>query len=242
MKRLITLACVFGLELICFRTFKPVVPAGKESERLEAPQNASQLRIQQTPQRRLIPDHETIDSDPLELPEDNDALRDWAREHPEQALAWLPGADVNERRDIVVEIVCARIAESDPAGAVLLAERYTTASGNLLENLIHQWADQNVAKAKFYALSKSCGPDRDRLLSRVALVEAKINPAEAANLVVNSISPGEIQAEAAISVLHQWALADPDAAAAWATLFPDEGLRDRAINEVAAAKMLVELP
>ena len=66
----------------------------------------------------------------------------------------------------------------------------------------------------------------------MAFTRSKENPVDAATLVVEWISPGEVQNEAAISVLHQWVLREPDAALAWAQLFPDENLRDRALKEV----------
>src|SRR6185503_15598474 len=103
---------------------------------------------------------------------------------------------------------------------------------NLLENMVQQWADQNESAARAYAINKPPGEERDRLLSRVALTRSKESPVDAAKLVVEWISPGEVQNEAAISVLHQWALLDPDAALAWAQLFPEESLRNRALKEV----------
>lgn len=81
-------------------------------------------------------------------------------------------------------------------------------------------------------MNKPPGEERDRLLSRVALTRSKENPADAARLVAEWISPGEVQNEAAISVLHQWALQEPDAALAWAQLFSEENLRSRALKEV----------
>ena len=76
------------------------------------------------------------------------------------------------------------------------------------------------------------GEQRDRLLQRIAFVEAKTDPAEAGRLVSEQMSPGQIQNEAAISVLYQWARQDAAAAQAWAESFPPGDLRDRAINEV----------
>ena len=144
----------------------------------------------------------------------------------------MRSAAAGEARDTVVEIVCARVAESNPAEALLLAERYAGGCSNLLENLVHQWADQNEPAARAYAMNKPPGDERDRLFSRVAFTRSKENPADAAKLVAEWILPGEVQNEAAISVLHQWALLDPDAALAWAQLFPEESLRNRALKEV----------
>jgi hypothetical protein len=41
------------------------------------------------------------------------------------------------------------------------------------------------------------------------------------------MAPGERQTEAAISVLHQWALRDLNAATAWTFTFPEGALRQR---------------
>jgi hypothetical protein len=170
---------------------------------------------------------------PRELPDDPDALREWARHNPVEAMTWLGTAAAGETRDVVVEIVCARVAETNPAEAVSLAERYSGGCSNLLENLIHQWAEQNEPAAAAYAMSQAAGNERDRLLSRIALARSRENPAEAAKLVAEWIAPGEVQSQAAISVLHQWTTRDPHAALAWAQLFPDEVLRERALKEIA---------
>jgi hypothetical protein len=63
-------------------------------------------------------------------------------------------------------------------------------------------------------------------------VESKTDPKDAANLVAEQIPPGRIQDEAAISVIYQWALKDPEAAMNWAQSFPVGTLHDRAVNEV----------
>jgi hypothetical protein len=176
---------------------------------------------------------EPVTSAPLELPEDPEKIREWARQNQEEALTWLPSAPAGETRDIVAEIVCARLAESDPSRAVSLAETYSGGCSNLLENLVHQWAERDEPVARAYAIQKPPGEERDRLLSRVALARSKENPLDAAKLVAEWISPGEVQNEAAISVLHQWALRDPKAALAWAQSFREESLRDRASTEMS---------
>jgi hypothetical protein len=59
---------------------------------------------------------------------------------------------------------------------------------------------------------------------------------EAAQLIIADLPPGPKQTEAAISVLHKWALQDVDGAAAWAEQFPAGPLRDRALNELSAIR------
>lgn len=237
-KQFAAVASLFALLLICVRTSrrapasdeqvptalaivtesKPAVAVRWPSPTLRnAPQPVSELETKAT----------------RELPEDPDALRDWARQHSSEALTWLGTATADATRDVVLEIVCVRVAETNPGEAVSLAERYSGGCSNLLENLIHQWAEQNESAAADYAMSKAPGNERDRLLSRIAFTRSKNNPAAAAELVAEWIAPGEVQSEAAISVLHQWTTRDPDAALAWARRFPDEVLRDRALKEMA---------
>ena len=50
--------------------------------------------------------------------------------------------------------------------------------------------------------------------------------------VVKQIPPGLTQTEAAIMVVHQWALRDPAGAASWVESFPEGPIRDRAVNEL----------
>jgi hypothetical protein len=237
LKKFIFIACLFSLVLIGLRISNraPILP---EPAPLEEPVRTAPATTTESGAETSLPwparssGPEPMTSALIELPEDPDELRQWVRQNPEEALAWLRHADAGKARDTVVEIVCARLAESNPAEAVSLAERYPGGCTNLLENLVHQWADQNEPAARAYAINKPPGEERDRLLGRVAFTRSKENPADAARLVVEWISPGEVQDEAAISVLHQWAVRDPNAALAWARLFPDGGLRDRALTEV----------
>jgi hypothetical protein len=199
-------------------------------------ETAAEPIVEQSRPRRLSkrqqPTPQPMAAPVPEPPDDPDEVREWARQNAEASLAWMMNAPAGEKRDAVAEIACAQIAQSNPADAVSLAERYSGGSSNLLENLVQQWADQNEPAATAYAVSKPSGEERDRLLSRVAFTRSKENPAEAAKLVAEWISPGQVQNEAAISVLHQWALRDGNAALAWAQLFPEDSLRDRALKEV----------
>jgi hypothetical protein len=240
-KKFVFIVCLLSMGLMGFRVFNRATILPESTTREEYiskvtatvadPKTSLRWRLAKLSLRQE-PALETVPSAPVDLPADPDELREWARQNPEKALAWMRSAAAGEAHDTVVEIVCARVAESNPAEAVALAERYAGGCSNLLENLVHQWADQNESAARAYAINKPPGEERDRLLSRVAFTRSKENPADAAKLVAEWISPGEVQNEAAISVLHQWALRDPDAALAWAQLFPEESLRGRALKEV----------
>jgi len=131
-----------------------------------------------------------------------------------------------------METVCPQVAETNAAVAVALAERGGSSCSNLLDNMVLQWAEQDGAAASTWAMSRPAGEERDRLFGRIVFAESKTKPEEAARLIVEQMSPGAAQMEAAISVMHQWALRDAPAALAWAQQFPEGELRNRAVGEV----------
>jgi len=73
---------------------------------------------------------------------------------------------------------------------------------------------------------------RDNIRAYLAYLRAQTDPLAAARLVVSDISPGPARDEAMISVLHQWALRDSEAAKAWADSFSDDKLKKRALAEI----------
>jgi hypothetical protein len=170
--------------------------------------------------------------DSPEQSQDLEKNREWTRNNPAAAVAWAMSAAEGPQRDTVVETVCPQLAQEDPAQAVDLAERAGSGCSNLLENMAMLWAQREERSAYEWAANKPDGEERDRLLGRIAFVESKSNPAEAARLVAEEISPGSVQEEAAVSVVYQWALQDRNAAKTWAQSFPPGSLRDRAIREV----------
>jgi len=139
----------------------------------------------------------------------------------------------DNRRDNLANI-CYQWAEKDPAGAVAAAQYFhlSDGSGTIMENLTQQWAAKDLPEAMAWASAHASGTERDQLIGRVAFIEAQTQPAEAAALVVEQIPEGEIQMEAAMSVVHQWGLQDMTAAAAWVERFPEGDLRTRAVNEL----------
>lgn len=161
-----------------------------------------------------------------------DENRVWARAYPSEALAWALQAAAGPQRDAVMETVCPQVAATNAAAAVALVERAGSSCSNLLANMVQLWAEQDGAAAYAWAMNRPAGEERDCLFGRLAFVEAKTRPEEAARLIVEQMSSGAAQVEAAISVMHQWALRDAPAALAWAQLFPEGTLRDRAIGEV----------
>src|SRR3954468_2833414 len=174
LKTFVLIACLFSVGLIGIRLF--VRPPILRESAFEEPVPTVPATIPDSRTKTSVPGGAQVSSaeptslaNPMTLalvgsPQDPDGLREWARQNPAEAFAWLQSAAAGETRDIVVEIVCARVAESSPSEAVLLAERYSGGCSNLLENLVHQWADQNEPAALAYAMRKPPGEERDRLL------------------------------------------------------------------------------
>jgi hypothetical protein len=66
----------------------------------------------------------------------------------------------------------------------------------------------------------------------VAYAESESSPTDAASFVVGEMQAGPAQDEAAMAVLHQWALRDFTGASAWVNEFPEGNMRERAIREL----------
>ena len=169
--------------------------------------------------------------------QDLDQNREWARNYPSDALAWLQNAPDSTQRVAIAEIVCPQLAQTNAVAAVKLAENClgegtNNAAQYLLGTVAQIWAEQDLKSATAWALAKPDGEQRDLLLQHIAFAESKTDPVEAARLVAEQMSPGSVQNEAAVTVVYQWAQQDAKAALAWAESFPAGDLRDRAINEV----------
>jgi hypothetical protein len=148
-------------------------------------------------------------------------FRQWAKRNPHAAWDWaLKEPDDDHRVEMLGELCCQIAEDGDPARAVTLADNLYLTDLGTLANLGQQWAQKDLPAAREWAVAKPTGDEKNELLERVAYVWASSDPANAARLVIEKMSPGSAQTEAAISVLHQWALQNFDDAAAWVDLFP----------------------
>lgn len=152
------------------------------------------------------------------------------------AMEWaarLP--DVNESR-IAMQQICSRLTDEDPAKAIRLAWDHglDEAPGDFMGGLTAGWAARDLHGAREWLESQTEGELRDRLMGPVVFELAKTDPATAARMVAEEMGNGESQREAAISVLHQWATREPEAAASWVDTFPDGELKEMAWRELRA--------
>jgi hypothetical protein len=163
-----------------------------------------------------------------------DELREWARRDPESALAWGKQQTNTLERDEALTAACFQMVQSDPARAVTLAEEFQLNNDAVLDNLAQQWAAKDLTTAYNWILTQPAGDQRNALATGMAFVWSQTAPGDAAQFVAEQIPPGSAQDEAAMMVLHQWALADSAAANAWVQQFPEDPFRNRALNELAS--------
>jgi hypothetical protein len=168
-----------------------------------------------------------------------DLLSTWAARDAEAALDWVSTLEDSAARISARSTVCFALAEKDPRQAVVLALAHGADEDDdgLLECLTMQWCEKETENAVDWAHEQPPGEWRERLLSRASFVLSKSDPAAAARLVFG-LESGTVQDEAAIAVLHQWALQDSSAALRWAEAFPQSTLRDRALAEISNLRNL----
>jgi hypothetical protein len=162
-------------------------------------------------------------------------LSEWAAQDPEAALRWVSTLENATARHSARSIVCLAVAEEDPRRSVELALAHGTDEGDdcgLLECLTMQWCEKESEAVLNWASEQPPGEWRERLLARASFVLSKSDPAAAAELV-SGLEPGIVQDEAAMAVLHQWALQDSAAALRWAEAFSEPTLRKRALAEIS---------
>jgi hypothetical protein len=137
-------------------------------------------------------------------------------------------------REETLALLCYQHAESDPRAALELAIEHglETAPGGVIGNLAQQWAATDLPAARAWVKAQPESVIREDLVARVGYVWSLADPAAAADFVAGETPAGEVQVEAAISVLHQWSYRDPDAARAWGECFPAGEVRDRALREL----------
>lgn len=158
----------------------------------------------------------------------------WAEVDAAGAKQWAERLTDSGERDAALTDVCFQIARADPRQATLLADHYGLGEqqGAPLENLVMQWAAKDLESVTAWVGERPEGVQKDAMLARVAMVMAKTSPAEAAEMVATRLPEGEAQTESVISIVHQWAVRDLPGARAWAGLFPEGPLRDRALGEL----------
>lgn len=158
----------------------------------------------------------------------------WLADDPRAALDWTVHMPDEESREAVCRDARFQLAVRSAAERMLERARARSEgeAGAAVENFAQVWAETDLRSVEDWIRAMPPCPQRDACVARVGFVASQKAPLEAAQFVIDEIPPGHVQEEAAISVLHQWALRDPGAAGAWVEQFPASQLRDRAVQEL----------
>jgi hypothetical protein len=156
----------------------------------------------------------------------------WAIQDPDAALKWAQDAkyETDYERQMATSMICTAVAQTDPKEALRLAQEHRLDEQNdeVLPNLARRWAEVDLPAARDWAEQQPAGEKRDAVMLSIAATMVNSNPTRAAKFILEQIPPGESQDQAVFSILPQWASVDLRGATAWAELFPEGPLRDRA--------------
>ena len=148
---------------------------------------------------------------------------------PAVAIGWLSRIQDEAEKKICRDAACRRMVATVPEIAMGLAE----SDPGLVTELAGAWVSRSPDEALKWIAAHKDPEQGDRLWAAGLLALAEKSPERAANLAVDHIDSEHVQAEAVISVLHQWVLQDRKAAAEWVDLFPEGPLRRRAEGELS---------
>lgn len=157
--------------------------------------------------------------------------QEWAKTAPAAAERWARALQDPAERESALTHVCLEVAGRDPREAIRIAGSNHLHQGTV-EAILGRWATLDFEGASSWTGALPDGELRDRVLMQLVLSRAGDAPDEAAALLSERPLSGKAQEEAAIAVLHQWLLKDPEAARQWVELFPEGPLKDRATGEL----------
>jgi cytoskeletal protein RodZ len=154
----------------------------------------------------------------------------WADKNPAAAIGWATQLANSTEHDAAISYISLKAGESDPAWGVQALENNGAGSyqSAALENLAQRWAEKDFAAASAWVANQPAGEDRDRLVARIALAQSMTDPASAARTIVEQMSAGTAQKDAALMVLNQWARQDLPGATSWVNKFPEGDLFNQA--------------
>ena len=155
----------------------------------------------------------------------------WGKAAPTAAERWARTLEDPAERERALTHLCLEVEARDPREALRIAGSHRLHPG-MVDAIAARWAAADFDGASSWAADLPEGEARDRVWMQLVRTRAGNAPAEAATMLSESPLSGKARDEAAMSVLHQWLLTDPEAARQWVELFPDGPLKERATVEV----------
>ena len=160
-------------------------------------------------------------------------MQTWAANDFAGAVSWIATLPSLAEQKSAFDDACFAASENNPAEAIHAWESFDFKDDDhVMENIVLSWAEKDINSAHAWASARPPSLQRDQAMARIAYIMAQTKPSTAANLIIREIPPGPALTEAAISILHQWAMADLPGATAWVQQFPPGPMADRAQNEL----------
>jgi hypothetical protein len=158
----------------------------------------------------------------------------WSAVDLQGAIAWARGVNDEGERVIAATEIVSQVGQSNPGHAIEVSDVFGVGRDNgTVEHIAQLWAVRDLQAALDWTGAQPPGPQRDQILARVVTVEAERSPAEAANTVLQQMSPGPAQTNALAPIVREWSIRDTAAASAWMQDLPQGPLRDVASGEIA---------
>lgn len=169
-------------------------------------------------------------------------IRLWSETDIGGTLTWVTSLLDQGDRDLAALSATTQVAQTDPAGALELAQALRIGlDDGRFERMAQLWAEEFPQAAVDWATAQPAGALRDRLLTRIVHVRAQQDPLAAARLATAQFAPGANRDNAILTVVRHWAVRDQAAATLWAGSFDSGSLRDRAFSEIRNAGALQQM-
>ena len=161
------------------------------------------------------------------------ALR-WAVTDLKAAATWARNLPEGESRTEILAAVGSEAVRSDPLEALRLGIELPTgtAQSDLIQRAAAEWASTDRDSALKWAQQIEDEDLRQRVTEHVAVASAEQDPAGAATIVLQQLSPGEGQDRAVVSIIQRWVQTDPAIASAWVSEFPENALGRDAMDNL----------
>jgi hypothetical protein len=158
----------------------------------------------------------------------------WSALDLQGAIAWAKEVNEDGERFVAATEIVSQVGQSDPGHAIEVSDVFGIGRNDgTVEHIAQLWATQNLQAALDWTEAQPSGPERDQILARIVTVEAERSPADAADTVLQQMTPGPAQTNAVAPIIREWSVRDTAAASAWIQDLPQGPLRDLANGELA---------
>ena len=163
----------------------------------------------------------------------------WARQNLAEAIAWTRQLSTAGERRGALSGIAAEVVDDHPAEVLALASEIPLLpeQHDLIARAASGWASREPESVVHWSAQIGDATLREEVLAAVAVTWADQDPNAAAQLVINSLSPGPRQENAVVGIMQRLALQDLDGARRWIAQFPAGPLRERAeleLNRIVA--------